>query len=102
MGGKAKVVMFPIALVYQIVMPLGRAMEESIRRYVLTVLTTQWVLRANSLVYMVRNTHQIALFANVIHVIPDWLVTLSALDKELADKVSVTVIQDGKVKPVKF
>ena len=77
-------------------------MEESIRRSVSTVLTTQWVPRANSLVYMVRNIHQTALFANVIHDIPAWLVTLSALDMELADKVFVTVIQDGKVNPVKY
>lgn len=55
----------------------------------------------NSRVYMAMNIHQTVFFANVIHVILDWLVTSSALDEELADKVLVTVIQDGKAKPVR-
>ena len=56
----------------------------------------------NSLVYMAVNIHQTASFANVMIAIPDWLVTSNALGEELADKVFVTVILDGKVKPVMY
>lgn len=55
----------------------------------------------NSRVYTATNIHQTVLFASVIHVTPDWLVTSNVLDKELADKVRVTVTQDGRVKLVK-
>lgn len=56
----------------------------------------------NSLVYMATNIHQTVLFASVIHVIPDWHVTSSALDEELVDKVFVTVIQGGLVLGVMY
>lgn len=101
MDGKEKAVTSPIVLVCQIATHLVHATEASIRLSVSTVLTTRWVLRVNSLVYTATNIHQTALFANVIHVIPDWLVTSNALDKELADRVFVTVTQDGRAKPVK-
>ena len=55
----------------------------------------------NSRVYTATNIHQTVLFAGVIHVTPDWLVTSNVLDKELADKVRVTVTQNGRVKLVK-
>lgn len=102
MDGKEKAVMSPTALVYQIVMHWGRATEVSIRRSVLTVLTTRWDLPVNFLVYMATNIHQTALFANVINVTPGWLVTSSALDEDLAGQVVVSVIQDGKVTTVKY
>ena len=46
-AGKDQAVMSPTVLVYPIAMPLEHAMEVSIRQFVSTVQTIQWVLLVN-------------------------------------------------------